>query len=66
MESYRLRPEDIEELKHQWTERINHLKQELKKKQRDNRDELEDELKNYKIKLPRQRKHLQPDSILHL
>lgn len=51
MESYKLQPEDIEELKHQWEERINYLKQELKKKQRNNRDELEDELKELQEKI---------------
>ena len=51
MESYRLNPENIEELRAQWIERIETLKQELKKRQTDNRDDLENELADLEEKL---------------
>lgn len=51
METYRLQPDDIEELKNQWVDRINHLKKELKKRQSENRDELETELNDLQEKL---------------
>ena len=51
MESYRLNPENIEELRSQWIERIETLKQELKKRQADNRDDLENELTELEDKL---------------
>lgn len=51
MESYRLNPENIEELRAQWIERIETLKQELKKRQTANKDDLENELADLEEKL---------------
>lgn len=51
MESYRLNPENIEELRSQWIKRIETLKQELKKRQTANKDDLENELADLEEKL---------------